>query len=448
MREPGKISYDKRLPCRFLYTLRCAGLLCKTAVLFLLLCLLPGVSVLAQQPAIQTEKDTTVTEKKASPFKTGFYAIGFFDVDFRYFIKYNNYEGIRLGFGGVTNDKLSEHFKVGGYLARGFKDKDFKFSIGGSVRVNQAYNTWLNGYYYDDIREIGTLNFLTDNRVYSVFEPRLVNVTQFYKYRTILANIQHEFTPKFLSEFRLGHTKVNQIEDYAFVNDGITYRAYELSEVTASVRISPKTNFLTTEDGRIEYFDGFPKISAQVTQGIKGIGNSDFNYTLFGLKLDYYIKRTDLSSTNILLEGNYALGDAPLTHLFHAYPNSPTKDEILQRFSVAGRRSFETMYFGEFFSDKLATLHVKHSLRRFYFSSRFKPELVFITRHAIGSLTDRERHNGIPFNTLEEVYSESGFELNKLIFGFGLSFAYRYGFYNLPEFEDNISFKFTFYLNL
>ncbi len=43
-----------------------------------------------------------------------------------------------------------------------------------------------------------------------------------------------------------------------------------------------------------------------------------------------------------------AFGEIPLTHLYHAYPNSPTKDEIL-RFSVAGTQSFETMYFGEFF---------------------------------------------------------------------------------------------------
>ena len=106
------------------------------------------------------------------------------------------------------------------------------------------------------------------------------------------------------------------------------------------------------------------------------------------------------------------------------------------------------MYFGEFFSDKLATLQLKHSLRRFRISERFKPELVFITRHAIGSMSNREQHMGIPFGTLEEVYSESGFELNKLFFGFGLSFAYRYGYYHLPDLEDNISFKFTFYLNL
>jgi hypothetical protein len=74
------------------------------------------------------------------------------------------------------------------------------------------------------------------------------------------------------------------------------------------------------EDGRVGYFDGFPKTSAQVTQGISGIIGSDFDYTKFGLKLDYYIKRTNLSSISFLLEGLYAAGDVPLTHLFHAYP--------------------------------------------------------------------------------------------------------------------------------
>ncbi|MEL6810153.1 MAG: hypothetical protein AAFP76_02335, partial [Bacteroidota bacterium] len=253
---------------------------------------------------------------------------------------------------------------------------------------------------------------------------------------------------KFMSEVRLARAKIDQIEDYAFLQDGVTYSSYQLAEATVSIRISPKTNFFTADDGRIEYFDGFPKISAQITQGLKGIAKSDFNYTKVGLKLDYYVKRTDLSSTNIVLEGGMAFGDVPLTHLFHAYPNSPTKDEILQRFSVAGVRSFETMYFGEFFSDKLATLQVKHSLRRFYFSSTFKPELVFITRHALGDLSNPEEHLGIGFGTLDQLYSESGFELNRILFGFGLSFAYRYGFYNLSDFEDNVSFKFTFNLKI
>lgn len=414
----------------------------------ILLVLLIGYNSFAQVPAIQTKQDTTATraKEKQSPFNTGFYPIGFFDVDLKYIIKFNGYEGLRLGVGGVTNDKLSDRYKIGGYIAYGFKDENIKYSVGNSLRLNQKNKTWINLYYIDDIAEIGSFSYLTDARVYSVFEPRLVNVIQYYKHQTWQANIQTEFTSKVLAEARIGRSRIEQIENYGYFNDGKLQTDYEVAEATVSVRVSPKTKFFTNEDGLIEYFDGFPKISAQVTQGTKGITGSDFNYRKFGLKLDYYIKRTDLSSTNFLLEGLLATGDVPLTHLFHAYPNNPTKDEILQRFSVAGRRSFETMYFGEFFSDKLATLQIRHSLRRFDLGEKWKPELVLVTRHALGNMDNIEDHLGIPFNTLNQVFNESGFEINKILFGFGLSFAYRYGFYNLPDFEDNVSAKFTFYL--
>ncbi|WP_347373833.1 DUF5686 family protein [Aequorivita sp. Q41] len=407
-----------------------------------------GFFAMAQKPAIQTKTDSVSPRevKKTHPLSSGYYPIGFFNVDLKTLIKYNNYEGLRIGIGGLTNDKLFEKYKIGGYIAHGFKDDAFKYSLGASARVNKEKKAWISVFYADDIKEIGTYDYLTDARVYSIFEPRLVNITQFYKYRKWYANIASELSPKILSEFRIAHSNVANIEHYSFIDDGITYSEYQLAEATLSLRLSPKTNFFTNEDGTKEYFDGFPKISAQVTQGFKGIAGSDFNYTKFGLKLDYYVKRTNLSSTNILLEGSLATGDVPLTHLFHSYPNQPTKDEVLQRFSVAGVQSFETMYFGEFFSDKLTTLQVKHSLRRFQLSNKWKPELVLITRHALGAMQNREEHIGIPFNTLEQLFNESGFEINKILYGFGLSGAYRYGYYNLPKFSDNISFKFTFYL--
>ena len=404
----------------------------------------------AQEPAIKTDKDTIagVADKKEHPLSSGYYPIGFFDIDLKTIIKLNNYEGLRLGIGGLTNDRLFEKYKLGGYYAYGFKDKTSKFSLGGSAQVNKEKKAWISVYYADDVKEIGSFDYLTDARVYSLFEPRLVNITQFYKYRKWYANIAAELSPKILGEVRVEHNNVENIENYYFINDGVPFTKYQLAEATVSFRISPETNFFTNEEGIREYFDGFPKISAQVTQGFKGVASSDFNYTKFGLKLDYYIKRTDLSSTNILLEGSLATGDVPLTHLFHSYPNQPTKDEVLQRFSVAGVQSFETMYFGEFFSDKLTTLQVKHSLRRFKLTEKWKPELVLITRHALGDMSNKDDHFGIPFNTLDHLYNESGIELNKILFGFGLSGAFRYGYYNLPKFSDNISFKFTFYLKV
>jgi hypothetical protein len=148
------------------------------------------------------------------------------------------------------------------------------------------------------------------------------------------------------------------------------------------------------------------------------------------------------------LVAGLALGDVPLTHLYHAYPNQINKSTILQRFTVAGINSFETMYFNEFFSDRFITIQTKHFFKRFQFGQRFRPQLVLITRHAIGDMNNINRHQGIEFNTLDQIFNESGFEINKILFGFGLSFAYRYGAYHLPEFEDNFSFKFTFNLSL
>jgi hypothetical protein len=59
-----------------------------------------------------------------------------------------------------------------------------------------------------------------------------------------------------------------------------------------------------------------------------------------------------------------------------------------------------------------------------------------------------EAHQNIEFNSLKHGYSEAGLELNKLLGGFGLSFAYRYGAYHLPSFKENFSFKFTLKLKI
>ena len=121
---------------------------------------------------------------------------------------------------------------------------------------------------------------------------------------------------------------------------------------------------------------------------------------------------------------------------------------MLQRFSVAGRNSFETMFFNEFFSDRIVTFQMRHKLAPFHIASWLNPEMVITTRYAIGDLDDPENHMNINFNRLNRGYTESGFELNKLIYGFGISATYRYGAYHLPQFSDNIALKFTFYLEI
>ncbi len=381
-------------------------------------------------------------------FGIGYYTVDFFDFDLTYPVKFNNYEGLRLGLGGVTNADFSERFRLEGYTAYGFKDHTWKYGIGGGIMLNKSHGAWLSLTYNDDLQEVGSFNYLTDRRVYSLFEPRLVNITQFFDYKTLRLNQEYQITPKILSEFQFAKTNVLQTQDYTFVLGDQSFQEYDITEATFGLRWSPSSKIMRSEKGTVEIYDGYPKITAQVSKGISGLLNGDFDFTRLGAKFFYQVERLNKSTTEFLIEGKMAFGEVPLTHLFHAYPNAPTKETVMQRFSVAGVNSFETMYFGEFFSDRLATLQIKHRLRPFNLGEKFQPEMVLITRYALGDISNIERHQDLSFGKLNKGFTETGFEINKILFGFGTSLTYRYGAYHLPKFADNIAFKFTFNLQL
>ncbi|RRO15962.1 DUF5686 family protein [Flavobacteriaceae bacterium 14752] len=386
--------------------------------------------------------------KKLENVNDGFFPIFKWKTDLKTLIKVNNFEGLRLGIGGLTNEEFSDQFRVGGYIAYGTKDKQVKFGVNTGFLLDRDTNTWLNAEYTDDVREVGSNIYLTDERVYSLFEPRLVNIIFFYKEKTTSLSLQRRLTPNLLSEFKIAHDRIFQTENYAFLNGDIALQSYDLTRALVSLRWSPRSRFLKFDNNFINVKEQYPVISGQVEQYFGSTFGGDLTFTKLNLKGQYIYNHLNNSHTEFILEGNYAFGDVPLTHSFHAYPNAPNDEKILGRFSVAGVKSFETMFFSEFFSTRLASLHIKHTLAPFKISNTFRPEMVLISRHAIGDFSDQEKHLNVDFNTLNQGYSEAGVELNKIFWGFGLSFAYRYGAYHLPNFDDNIAFKFTFNLQL
>jgi len=401
------------------------------------------------------EKDTTEIAqdsiRKSEFLKNignGFLPIGFFDLDLRYLVKFNQYEGFRTGLGGVTNDRFSEWFRINSYVVYGFKDRRFKYKIGSGLRLNEQTNTWLNLAYTDDLSETGSSNFLTDKRFFTFFEPRLLNIDLFHKHITKSISLEHRVSNHLLSETELAISKIDPTYQYNFVLDDKSFSNFNVSTAKVSLQWSPFSTFDVIEDKVVPIKDGYPKFTLQLTQGFRSVIGSDFSFSKLDFRTIQQFNHKNDAITNITLVAGIAGGETPLTHLYHAYPNNITKETILQRFSVAGLNSFETMYFNEFFSDKFSTLQLKHYFKSFNISDRFKPQLVLISRYAIGDMNSINRHQGIQFGTLEKLYSESGFEINKLFFGFGLSFAYRYGAYHLPNLEDNIAFKFTFNISL
>ncbi|WP_264553224.1 DUF5686 and carboxypeptidase regulatory-like domain-containing protein [Flavobacterium sp. N2038] len=378
----------------------------------------------------------------------GYLPLGPVDLDLKKIISYNNYEGFRLGLGGITNDRFSKYFRLEGYGAYGTKDGAFKYNFGSGVLLNKNSNTWLNASYTDDVREIASTLFAVDKRVFKIYDPRPINISTFYKYIGWKANVQTKIIPKTEAVFELARTYVEPKFDYLFNYNGQLYSSYVMTTAMASIVWAPFSNFMQTPTGRTETDKRFPRFTFQYTQSLPNVLGNDFTFSKIDFKTEYEKKYLNGQKTSLLLQGGYAMGDVPITHLYNTMPNNLNKETVIQRITFAGRNSFETMFFNEFFSSQYVFFQIKHGFDRIKIMRKVRPSLVLVTRMAWGNMENPEQHVGPDYKTLDKGFFESGVELNKIFKGFGLGGFYRYGPNQLMKFEDNIAVKISYVLDL
>jgi hypothetical protein len=378
----------------------------------------------------------------------GYLPLGFFDMDLRKVFSYNNYEGFRLGFGGITNEQFSKNFRINGYTAYGTKDNDFKYNAGIAARADKLSNTWLGFSYTDDVSEIAHTQYLIDKKPFKLYDPRPINISTFYNYVSWKTYLETKLIPKTESIWEISRSVIEPKFNYAFNLNGQLYTQYVMTTAMVSLQWSPFSDYMQTPIGRIEVEKRFPKFTFQFTQSLPKTAANDFEFSKFDFKTEFEKKYLNGQKTNLLFEAGYALGDLPLTHLYNTSPNNITKESILQRITFAGKNSFETMYFNEFFSSEFVYFQFKHGFKRISIMKKVKPALVLVSRMAWGDLQKPEQHVGLDYKTLNKGYFESGIELNQIFNGLGLTAFYRYGPNQLSRFEDNIAIKLSFVLNL
>ena len=378
----------------------------------------------------------------------GYIPLGVADLDLKKFMSYNNYEGFRLGAGGITNDRLSKKFKIEGYAAYGTKDGEFKYSIGTGTRLGEATNSWFGVSYTDDVREIASTVFTIDKRGFKIYDPRPFNISTFYNYKSWKAFIETKFIPKTESVWEIATTSITPKFDYSYVLNGKTFTDYTMNTAMVSLKWSPFSDYMQTPTGRVEVEKRFPKFTFQFTKSIPKMASNDFDFGKIDLRTEFEKKYLNGQKTSILIQGGYAFGDLPLSHLYSISPNNITRETILQRITFAGKNSFETMYYNEFFSSEYLQFQFKHGFKKITLFKKVKPSFVFVTRMAWGNLHHADRHQGLDFKTLNKGYFESGIELNQIYKGIGLVGFYRYGPNQLLKFEDNIAIKISYILDL
>ena len=376
----------------------------------------------------------------------GFYPTKYILLDIGKIANFNAYEGLRIGFGGVTNSNFSNTYKINSYIAYGTKDSNFKYRLGVSKRVHKNSNSWLGFNYTNEIKEAASLDFINKNTSFLLNNPRNFNLSKFYNYKTSNLFLLHDLQPNLESKLLLSAGKHTPLFNYQYVGENKNLNAYHLTTATLALQYNPNSEYMNAPVGKLTIKNNYPQFTLQVAKSFDNILNGDFNFTQVNFRTLYKVKQLQRVSTSFMLEGGIVFGNAPISHLYNASPNHSLKNPWIKRLTFAGKNSFETMEFNEFISDKYAALHIKHYFKPFKIGKSFRPRISLISRVAFGTIKNPQYHQNISFKNLSKGYFESGMAIKNIYKGFGLKTFYRYGKYQHSAWSNNLAIKLSYSL--
>lgn len=374
-------------------------------------------------------------------------------------LRYNFYEGLRLGGNIYTNDKVSKWFKIGGYFGYGFGDERLKHGWDTEISISKRNNFRLKGGYQFEIFESGGTEFLQrKNTGISVNVYRSMKIIQWDEVSRYYAGFTYDIMPKTHLEVKMQRENRFTVGDYAYLHDAgesaVLRNGFNYSEFISSIRYAPNEKFIEGAGfGKFAYELKYPIFHFQYTQGVKDLWLSDFNYQKIDVLYENQFPTLWLGSFTLIAQAGFVSSALPYSKLYTNMSNMTNADAASKRYAaIADRHSFETMRINEFLSDTYFQFLFRQDLKSMLFRRKsFAPHLEIVTRMAWGTLRNPQSHFNLPAKSLEKGFYESGLEFNNLLSNkigsvkasIGIGSYYRYGPYSLNGFENNFALKLT-----
>ena len=337
-------------------------------------------------------------------------ALGKVDLDINSIINSNDYEGLRLGLGLYTNNKISKYYSVGGWIAYGFKDKMLKEGGSFTFYPDGKKDNWLRFSTKSDVRKAGTI-FLFNDLIKSGEVSHVLSQPDLVKEIMLSAQIQS------------GYTQINPqvIETYIqpspsklFIKNGKLYQDFQSREVNAGLRFAYGEKRIPVLDYYIPFFTRYPIFYMRFGYG--KINKDDYEATyiklLAAVTYSHHINRWGLDAINLeagaVKENKH--NQLPASFLFS------TNGIRTNSFNHYYSDGFLTMTPDAYFSDNFFYVFYRHDFDKFLWQSKFsKPFITLAHNIAIGSLHKNSFQSNLFINSLGKPYHESGLIINQLI---------------------------------
>jgi len=375
---------------------------------------------------------------------TGNIPVGPINFDLNRLGTYNNYEGLRLGLGVHTNDKISNKLSLGGYFAYGFKDKNWKYGGDLSYKPFQEEDIRLKISYLNDVLERGGTEFTL------LKKPTTTSESYRYLYiyqMDLIEKVRFESSFSVLKSWQFNvfgqHNWIQSGDDYRYlrpVSDEVSlrYNRFQQSEVGLEARFAYGEKFVELFGMKISSGTKYPTVHFKYTKGLE-VDQSQFDYNKYEGRIEKLFVIRNGGELNVRLLGGYIDASAPLMFNF-------TPTGVNQGVGISVANTFETVRPNEFFHNRFASIFIRHNFKKLlYNGEKFHPEFVLHTAFGIGEINRPAAHQNIAFNTMDKGYFESGLIANDLMrmefLTFGAGAFYRYGYYAEPDELDNFLFK-------
>ena len=376
---------------------------------------------------------------------------------------FNDVEGIRLRAGGRTYFGPNDKWRIQGYGAYGFKDNQFKYGISGKWLLSRKNRWILSGGNRRDIEQIGvsltTTNdilgrsFASSSLFSSGSNDRLTSIN--LSTLAIETELTKNFVIKLSGSYRTLKSASSTFGLDFYTDQTLSTMKSELKQSEANFSLTYTPNRKTTGYGveRSTVNDNHPTIFVSLSQGIKGIAASDFDYSKAQL---FYRQPWQIGGFGRLfsnIEVGKTFGEVPLG-LLSVIPGNQAYFSIFNTFPL--------LDYYDFVTDTYASVHLEHNFNgrifsRIPFLKKLNLREIVAIRGAWGDLSqenidlDANTPNFITTETFgaphDKVYWEYSLGVGNIFKVFRIDFNFRGNYFEAPnarKFGVTGSFGFNF----
>jgi hypothetical protein len=349
-------------------------------------------------------------------FVSGYKVVNNFEIG-PYFnlVSYNRVEGPRVRFGGRTSSKFSRWYELSGYLAYGFKDEKYKYSLGFKSFISKKPHRQLVGLTYKSDYEIlgqSQNGFSQDNLFASLFRTNpLTNLTRVDQ---TFAWYEREWFDGLTSKVTLiGRTITPLIANsYQFYeNDGSigTKENIRNTEARFNLRFAYKEKFISGDFTRVSIGTRWPIFQVTYSKSLQNAFRGEYNYQKIAININDRIRLISiLGYTDYTLDAGKIFGAVPYP-LMELHGGNETY--------VYDYMSYNMMRYYEFASDQYASIGVFHHFEGLLFNKiplikKLKWREVATCKALWGSINEQNKRTLIFPTTLNSLNNEPYVEVS------------------------------------